>query len=577
MVVDKAIQSKLLDMHEQNPSAVVIRPQKPPAQKRLRRWARVIAVAAMMGGIYLALTNRSTNNNLGAPAGSKYLPVNTLAVVTLSTDRQRWQQLQLLGTPQSRAVVSKELSKWQQEFFTNNGLDFDRDIQPWIGSEIDVAYFAPLGKAVAGNQTKNLPIVLLPIKADLTATQLLDKITTKRSTPNKTVERNYQGILLRETTHNNKTLIAAVVERFVLLSPTAKAIEQSIDAFKSGQTLGKLPGYHPAWGAIPMTEPLAKVYINIPLALAGNTITLAPDKLAKLKQQQGLAANINLDGSVIRSKGIAWWQPNSKTSLIPSKNSPDFGQRLPENTLIMFSGSNLAQLWADYLPLASQNAAAPIAPETIINNLQAATGLNLATDVLAWSENEFSLSLVTEAKPSANSLGGSLLLMLKPTDRPAAQTTLDKLDQFMANRYQFKITKTNTNNTDVVNWSSPIGGVNATHGWLSNDLAFLALGTPITDQFLSRPAATLANNKQFQQVMKSEISPYDGQFFIDLEKTQRLHNSLIPQFTPTAQAVLEGISSIGMTSNASSDVTNRFDLSVSLQQIPDKIPSRSFK
>jgi Protein of unknown function (DUF3352) len=576
-VVDKATQSKLLDMHEQNPSAVVVRQQKPPAHKRLRRWARVIAVAAMVGGIFLALTNRSTNSNLGAPAGAKYLPANTLAVVTLSTDRQRWQQLQLLGTPQSRAVVSKELSKWQQEFFTNNGLDFDRDIQPWIGSEIDVAYLAPLGMAAAGNQTKNLPIVLLPIKADLTATQLLDKITTKRSAPDKTEERNYQGILLRKTTHNNKTLIAAVVERFVLLSPTAKAIEQSIDAFKSGITLAKLPSYNPAWGAIPMTEPLAKVYVNVPLALAGSTPALAPDKLAKLQQQQGLAVNIKLDGSVIRSKGIAWWQPNNKASLTPSKNSPDFAQRLPENTLMMVSGSNLAQLWADYLPLASQNSAAPIAPETIINNLQAATGLNLATDILAWSKNEFSLAFVTEAKPSANSLGGSLLLMLKPTDRPAAQATLDKLDQVMASRYQFKIAKTNTNNTDVVNWSSPIGGVNATHGWLSDDLAFLALGSPITDQFLSRPAATLANNKQFQQVMKSEISPYDGQFFIDLEKTQRLNNSLIPQFTPTAQAVIEGISSIGMTSNASSDVTNRFDLSVSLQQIADKIPTNSSK
>ncbi len=555
-----------------------------PHPKRWRSIAGIAAAAATAIGIYLAFANRSTTSKLDIPASANYLPANTLATVTLSTDRQRWQQLQQLGTPQSRAVVTQELARWQQEFLTNYGLDFERDIQPVIGSGgISVAYLAPplVPSASSKNSApvKNLPIVLLPLNSDMAATQVFAKTKATNGDAGKTVERTYQGVTLRESTSNNNTLVTAIVDRVALFSPSVPAIEQSIDAFKSGKTLAKSPGYTQAWGAISMHQPLAQVYVNVPLAVAHHTSILAPDKLAQLQQQQGLAANINLEGNLISSKGISWWQSPQSINLIPSKSSPDFGQRLPENTVMMVSGSSLTQLWTDYLPLANQNPVAPVPPAAIVDGLKSTTGLDLTTDILAWSKNEFLLALVPAQQPSQNSLGGSLLLMLKPSDRSAATATFQKLDQAMASRYQFQVAPANTKNTDVVNWSSPIGGVNATHGWLSDNLAFLALGTPVTDQFLPRPAAPLANNKQFQQVMKSEISPYDGQFFINLDQMQQSQRSLLPQLTPTAQSILSGIKAIGLTSNASSNTTNRFDLSVSLKQVaavisPSPLPNR---
>jgi Protein of unknown function (DUF3352) len=542
-----------------------------PSPKRWRLIAGILATAATAMGIYLAFANRSTTSKLDIPAGANYLPANTLVAVTLATDRQRWQQLQQLGTPQSRAAISQELAKWQQEFLTNNGLDFERDIQPAIGSDIAVAYLAPPMVPTASSKdsapVKNLPIILLPLNSDQAATQFFAKTKAAPGTPGKTVERTYQGVTLRESTHNNNILVTAIVDRVALISPSAPAIEQAINAFKSGKTLAKSPGYPQAWRAISMHQPLAQVYVNVPLAVANHTGILAPDKLAQLQQQQGLAANINLEGNLISSKGISWWQSSQSTKLVPNKNSPDFGQRLPANTLMMISGSSLTQLWNDYLPLANQNPVAPVPPTAIVNSLKSTTGLDLTTDILAWSQNEFLLALVPAQQTSSNSLGGSLLLMLKPSDRSAAAAMFQKLDQAMTSRYQFQVAPAKTKNTEVVNWSSPIGGVNATHGWLSDNLAFLALGTPVTDQFLPQPADTLANNKQFQQVMKSEIAPYNGQFFINLDKMQQSQRALLPQLTPTAQSILSGMNAIGLTSNASSSTTNRFDLSVSLKQV----------
>ncbi len=559
-------------MQEPNSSPVVVRPPRSP-QKRIGRLAGIIALVATAGGIYLALANRPNTAKLVTPAGSNYLPENTLTVVNLSTDPQRWQPLGQLGTPSSRAAATQEFTKWQQTFFTDQGLNFDRDIQPWIAPELSVAYLADRQVPSANRPITNLPIVILPIKQNYNADRLLNKIAASTSMIPRVLERQYQGIALQEITRpQQKRLAIAIIERFVLISPSVQAIEQSIDAFRSGKTLAKSPGYPQAWNAIAMPHPLAQVYVNMPLAMAENTPALTPDKLVQIQQQQGLAVNINLDGQLIFGKGITWWQPHSKTGLIPSKNSPDFSQRLPDNTLMMVSGNDLAQLWADYLPLASNNPAAPVSPMALTNGLKSTTGLDLNTDILAWSKNEFSLALLPESQPSSNSLGGSLLLMLKPTDRPAATATLSKLDQVMASRYQYQVAKANTKNTDVVNWSSPLGGVGATHGWLADNMAFLALGTPVTDQFLPQPAAVLANNRQFQQVMKSEISPYSGQFFIDLNKLQQSHSAMLPTFTPTAQAILGGVSAIGLTSNATSEVTSRFDLAVLLQQVVGEVP-----
>ncbi len=557
-------------MHEPNSSALATY-QKPPTPQKWRSLAGLLAVVATAAGIYLAFANRSTTSKSDFPLGAHYLPDNTLATVTLTTDRQRWQQLQQLGTPQSRAIVTQEFSKWQNEFLTGRGLDWEKDIQPLLGSEIQLAYLATSGQPAANNPSPksplSSPIALLPMTSELAATQFFAKTTASNGAASQTKERLYQGVTLRETTHQRKTLVTAIVDRIALVSPSATAIEKSIDAFKSGRTLAKLPGYRQAWPAIAMDQPLAQVYVNIPLAVASNASIVPPATLANLQQQQGLAVNINLENNLLTGKGLSWWQPQGQTNLTISKNSSDFGQRLPDSTVMMFSGSSLTQLWKDYLPLANQNPAAPVAPAAVVNGLKSLTGLSLENDILAWSNQDFLLALVPASQPRPNTLGGSLLMMLKPTDRAAAEATFNKLDQVMASRYQFQIAPTNTNGTDVVNWSSPIGGVNASHGWLSNELAFLALGTPITEQFLPQPVPPLANNKQFQQVMKSEISPYSGQFFMNLEKMQQSHQALLPQLTPTAQAIMSGIQAIGLTSNASSNITNRFDISILLKQV----------
>jgi Protein of unknown function (DUF3352) len=547
-------------MPEPNLSTLAVS-SPPPPPPTLWKVAGAIAAAATMGGIYLALSNRSPTSKLGVPVSSNYLPTNTLAVVNLSTDPQRWQQLRQLGTPQSRTVLTQELAKWQQEFFA--GLDWERDVRPGLGSELSIAYLV--------NQNKNLPILLIPMGSEQQATQLLTKIMAAPGTT-RTTGQQYQGLKLSTSNSKNQGLVAVVLDRWLLLSTSPPAIQQSIDAFKSGKNLATAPGYSPAWGAIGTAQPLAQVYVNIPLLVAGNARSIAPDKLAQM-QQQGVAANINLDGQVLLAKGISWWPAQSKAGLVPSKNSPNLAGRLPDNTVMMMAGHDLAQLWADYLPLASKNPAAPIPPEMVTKTLQSATGINLATDILAWSKNEFGVALVPANKPGQSSLGGSLLLILQSNDRSATEQMFSKLDRTMADRYQFQVAKARTNNTDVINWSSALGGVNGTHGWLSDNLAFLALGTPITDRFLPQPPASLANNSQFQQVMRSEIAPHSGQFFINLEKMP-LINTVLPQLHPQAQEVASGINAIGLTSNASSEITNRFDLSILLRQVAGEVAPR---
>ena len=141
------------------------------------------------------------------------------------------------------------------------------------------------------------------------------------------------------------------------------------------------------------------------------------------------------------------------------------------------------------------------------------------------------------------------------------------LDKTMAERYKFKVDKANLKDLSIVRWSAALGGTQATHGWLPNQVAFLTLGVPIAEQVLPKPAKPLENHPDFRQVMSDKISPIDAQVYVDLNQMAASGNLPLQKLPPDTQAILQAINSIGLVSNAVSDQANRFDLAIYLKSI----------
>lgn len=84
------------------------------------------------------------------PMGARLLPTDVLMTASVSTKTAQWQQLRGLGTPQSRSLVDQNLVQLRDRLLTSNGLDYQKDIQPWVGEEITIAVL-PAAQNMARN------------------------------------------------------------------------------------------------------------------------------------------------------------------------------------------------------------------------------------------------------------------------------------------------------------------------------------------------------------------------------------------------------------------------------------------
>ena len=527
----------------------------------------IVGLMAIGIGILRGSSKLDTSN------GVNLLPPDTLLSVSISTEPERWQKFTEFGIPTSRAVFEKQLTKFQTDFLTSYGYDYRRDIQPWIGKQILIGYLNNPG-ATPSKPALKIPtpqtIAILPI-VDRAAAQ---KVAQQHQTPidANLVETNYKGIAIREFRRKTGTMAIAILDNFMAIATDRAALQRVIDTQQSGKSLLTAPGYIKALTEIEIDRPFARIYANIPMATAvaaaNSPQTLAADKLATAQIQQGIAANATLETEGIAWKGISWLKPTTKQKLVVENQGQNFAANLPANTLFMLSGGNLQRLWQDYVRSADTNPLAPIQPQDLVKNLTSLTGLELESEILNWSKGAFGVAMIPKPDKIDTEFGAGLVMFQQSNDRSAADKAFAKLDTTMSQKQAFKIAKTKLGGKDVINWTSPLSGTAATHGWLDSNLAFLTLGAPVASTFIPQPQQRLSDTPLFQQSTRSSLTPHNGQLFIDIDRTINAGNLPLPYLSPEVAAGFKAVSSLGITSAILDESSNRFDLFVALKKVP---------
>lgn len=539
---------------------------------------------------YLVLTQQNWFSG-DLPVGANIIPQDALLTLSVSTDSGQWQQLREFGTPQTQAELDKNLVEWRDRFLTANGYNYQQDIQPWVGKEVTIAFLSSPSNAPTTNSTPNPQppatasgkqesfVMVLPIENPLAAKQILEK--PKPLKQGNWTDRTYKGVQIRETQGVPSQNYSATVldQRFLVVTDHPRATERAIDAYKGGISLAKTPGYAEAVGKIEAQSPFVQLYVNVPVAAtvaAANPWRPVPSQgLAQLQQNQGLATTMTIVPEGVQFKSISWLKPNSERVHVVENKGGRMQSRLPAQTLMMLSGGNLQRLWQDYVVSSQSNPLTPVPPENLRSGIKSVTGLDLDQDLLKWMGGEFSLSIIPSAPKtgSPQDFALSLAFMVQTSDRSGAEKSLEQLEQVMSKKYQFQPQKSQVGGQPVVNWISPYGTLTATHGWLDGDVAFLTLGAPIADSIVPKPTTTLASTEQFQKTVPSELSPNNGEFFLDVAPTLKALPLL--QFFPGQQKFVEAMRSIGVTTAVSDEHSIRYDIFVSLKKAgkPDPLPS----
>ena len=543
----------------------------PVVIKRRRRVVVGTGAATLLVGLMAIGIGKflpSNSSKLDPNNGVSLLPQDTLLSISIATDSQGWQKFAEFGIPVSRAIVERQLTKWQTDFLTSYGYDYRRDIQPWIGDRITIGYLNNPG-ATRSNIPTQQTIAILPI-ADRNAAQ---KVIAQHQTPidANLVKTNYQGVSIDEFKRKAGTIAIANIDNFIVIATDRAALQRVIDTRHNGKSLLTIPGYTKALAAIEIDRPFARIYANIPVATAvaaaNSPQKLAADKLAAAQIQQGIAANATLEAEGIAWKGISWLKPNLKQKLVVENQAQNLAANLPATTLLMLSGGNLQRLWQDYIASADTNPLAPVQPADLVKNLHSITGLDLESEILTWSKGAFGVAMIPKPDNTNTTLGAGLVLFQQASDRPAAERAFAKLDKTMQQQ-GFNIATAQLGGKDVINWTSPLSGTNATHGWLDRQIAFVNLGAPVGGTFIPQPPQRLADTPRFQQSTRSSLNPHNGQFFIDIDRTINAGNLPLPYLSPEVAAGFKAVNSLGVTSAILNESSNRFDLFVALKKVP---------
>jgi hypothetical protein len=561
-----------------------VKPKKP--QKKPSLLLPLGTAALLVGGgagAYWAFTQRGASPD-ELPVGAQIIPQDALMAVSVTTDPAQWERLREFGTAQSQAAFDKNLAQLRDRILTANGLDYAKDVQPWIGKQATVAFLSPQTTPPADGalmpQQPQAAVVVLPMQDPLKAKQILEQ---PRPQMTKLVDRTYKDVQIKETeptaTQPQKYSIAALDGKLLVVTNDPAAMNRTIDTYKGGPALAATPGYTQALGKIRVAQPFGHLYVNLPAAAAVSSAnagqSVSPQSLAQVQQLQGLAAAANLEPDGILFKSASWLKPDSQRKYEVRNTAGDMPNRLPADTLMMASGGNLKKFWQDYSQGAATSPIAPIKPKDLQEGLKSTVGMDLDKDFLPWMEGEYALALVAPAANSAPSLPFSLLFMVKSSDRRAAETALKQLDQAMASKYKFKVEESKVGNQTLTNWTLPIGGTAISHGWMDGDVAFLSMGAPIANTLLPQPATALAASDAFKQAIPSEMQSNNGHFFINVDRAINTKSLPLFQLPPGNREFVTAVRSLGVTAAISDDRTTRYDVLVKLQKAgkPGPLPS----
>lgn len=539
------------------------------------------ATALVVGGgaAYWVLTQPGRVGTL--PTGAAVIPQDALMVISISTDAAKWQQLREFGTPRSQAALDQNLAQMRDRFLTAQGFDYARDIQPWVGQEVTLAFLTPKVNPVPAdpNQPPIAPpaqptVLVLPIADPLKAKAILDQ--PRPGPGGKLSDRTYKDIQIKETqgAPNQSYAVAALDGKLLVITNEAAAMNRAIDVYKGGAALATTPGYANALGQIQTNQPLARLYFNIS-ASSANAIQLpSAQALAQLQQSQGLAATVALAAEGVQVKSISWLKPDSQRKFEVKNAAKNMPNNLPADTLIMASGGDLKRFWQDYTQGFTAKLFNLPDPDNLRKGMKSAVGMELETDFLEWMQGEYTLAMLPATSGASPKFPVGLVFMVQANDRRAADKALKQLDEVMASKYKFKVEDAKVEGQSVVNWSSA-EGINITRGWLDGNVAFLTLGAPIANTFLPKPARNLPTNELFSQSTASQLDPNNGRFFINVDRVLELKSFPLIQMLPTNRIVMESMRSIGVTAALSSERSARYDVFIALKkgEKPGDLPS----
>lgn len=462
-----------------------------------------------------------------------------------------------------------ETEQWQTQIQTEAGIDWQTDVQPWIGETITLAVVEP--NLDPENEEPVAGFVFVAQTQDAEAsTATLEQIRDLQVAEDGAEfeqRRQDQVQLWIETTGalGERMVLASIGESYIAIANDLTVMEETIARFQQGEDSGAL-GQDPEFTAMVsdlwQPETLVFGYLNpetffTPELAADYDFDLSPTSMEGLRGV-GVVGQQQPEGWLIRAQANV--DPDSSWGSIAADTvSGEVIERLPGNALAVISGQAIAQSWQRNLETVGQDPEAASGLEMMRQMFRAGTTLDLDEDVIGWMDGEFAVVLLEDptAHPFLQGLGGMVVLQSSQPERATA--ALEQLDS--------RVGQTGaqvTSESDQVIWQDPLLGRPLVNRSWQEDYLVISTNESSQSIFAGETGGTLPETEPFKTLIESLPQPnygyvlINGQGMIDLVEANQPGS--LESMDPEARETARKLEGLGVTSYPFDQDSYRMDL-----------------
>ncbi|MEG3954432.1 DUF3352 domain-containing protein [Microcoleus sp. herbarium2] len=526
-------------------------------------FAGVLALLGLSAGGFYWLTTHTPLNLLAGgptttPAAAVFVSKQTPLLASMLVNPDRLEALrQVFATPEERSRSHAEFEQIKKSLLANTGLDYRRDIEPWIGDEITLAVIDTDFDGDSNNGKQNGFLLALSSKNVDRSQQFLDSYWRKQSRADKTVQSEiYKGVQINykqiaiankktspispfnplslpKTTLPPSFATAAIGvssnsgnnPSFVLFANSPTVIRDAVNnVAAANQNLNNSPNYQKAFQQLTQGR-IALAFVNLPQSQTEQNPQISLNSLA-------VAVGVNRRGLLAQTALVT----SRENTASPTLSEPVKAlQYIPSASPLAVASTDLRNFWADLSSAVSTNAEVSKLVDRTFADIQQVWGVNLQQDIFNWVQGEYALGLVPNSSNSAD----WIFAAEKSAD---SQKAIDKLDE-IARSKEYSIGSFTLRNQKITAWtqlttSQSLGkknrksaieteakGVRATVG----KYEIFTTSVEAMDAALeAAETGSLVANQDFQTSIEPLPPSNDGYFYLDWPSSRAIWEKQIP-------------------------------------------------
>ena len=526
--------------------------------------AGVLALLGLSAGGFYWLTTHTPLNLLAGgptttPAAAVFVSKQTPLLASMLVNPDRLEALrQVFATPEERSRSHAEFEQIKKSLLANTGLDYSRDIQPWIGDEITLAVIDIDSDGDSNNGKQSGFLLAVSSKNVDRSQQFLDSYWRKQSRADKTVQSeiykavqiNYKqvpiankktspispfnSLSLPKTTLPPSFATAAIGSSsdsgtnpsFVLFANSPTVIRDAINNVAAANlNLNNSPNYQKAFQQLTQGR-IALAFVNLPQSQTEQNPQISLNSLA-------VAVGVNRRGLLAETALVT----SRENTASPTLSEPVKAlQYIPSASPFAVASTDLRNFWADLSSAVSTNAEVSKLVDRTFADIQQVWGVNLQQDIFNWVQGEYALGLLPNSSNSAD----WIFAAEKSAD---SQKAIDKLDE-IARSKEYSIGSFTLRNQKITAWtqlttSQNLGkknnrksaieteakGVRATVG----KYEIFTTSVEAMDAALeAAETGSLVANQDFQTSIEPLPPSNDGYFYLDWPSSRAIWEKQIP-------------------------------------------------